>query len=224
MKSRSYRVSPSLAVSMLALVLALGGVAWAGVKIDTSEIQNGAITKKKIAKGAVGTKQLADKAVKGAKVDTATLGEVPRATEAGNAASVGGLAVQKFSSRRATNTAEVSVATVGTLDLRFACNASGRPVIKVLPAQGAPAQTVRSSVIGNNDVDAQGQGTIPGGGITILDAPENNNSGSFNGTLEALTLNGAVTTVQWAARSTANFPSPNPDEFNCLFWGTALSG
>jgi hypothetical protein len=33
-----------------------------------------------------------------------------------------------------------------------------------------------------------------------------------------------VTTIQWAARSTSGFPTTNPDEFDCFFYGTAISG
>jgi hypothetical protein len=84
------RISPASYLAMLALFVALGGVSYAAVgQIGTSEIKNGAVTKKKLRKDAVATAKIApaavttakigDDAVTGQKVAEATLGTVPSA-------------------------------------------------------------------------------------------------------------------------------------------------
>jgi hypothetical protein len=49
---------------------------------------------------------------------------------------------------------------------------------------------------------------------------------SADGGVNASTANGQVTTIQWAARSSAlRFPGdPNPNPGHCFFYGTATSG
>jgi hypothetical protein len=77
------RVSPASCLAMLALFVALGGVSYAAVgQIGTAEIKNGAVTKKKLRKGAVATAKIGDDAVTGQKVAEATLGTVPNAANA----------------------------------------------------------------------------------------------------------------------------------------------
>lgn len=93
------RISPASPIALIALFVALGGVSYAAGTIGTSDLQNGAVTKKKLhrnavatgkirpgavngeklADGAVGTQKLADEAVTGAKVNESTLGIVPDA-------------------------------------------------------------------------------------------------------------------------------------------------
>ena len=227
----SRRPSSATAIAAVALFIALAGSAWAGAKVGTSEIANKAVTQKKIAKKAVGPKQLAGKAVTtskiasdavtGAKVDEASLDQVPSAAEADT---VGGLAVGNFSDRRDQGSPPANVASIGTLQLRFGCSVAGQPLVSVLPVAGAAEQTARTSVvIGNGPaVEAQGQGTLPASGIEVLDGTSPGLS--YNGTIDALTEDGAVTTIQWAARSTSPIPSPNPDGARCLFWGTGTAG
>jgi hypothetical protein len=213
------RISPASILAALALFVALGGAAYAGSKIGSSAIKNSAITSKKLAKGAVTAKAIAKDAVTGKAVKESTLKTVPSATAA---ATAGGLTPEKFSARVTPPSALATVATVGTLDLQFGCSA-GSPQLRVLPAAGASDQTTRSSLFFADAVKTQGQGTLPASGIDILDGTEAGDF-SFNGTLDSLTEDGGVTTVQWAARSTSLFPSPNPDGNRCLFWGTSLSG
>lgn len=50
--------SPALIVAMVALVAAMGGSAYAGIKIGTKQIKNGAVTTPKIKNGAVTTGKL----------------------------------------------------------------------------------------------------------------------------------------------------------------------
>jgi hypothetical protein len=60
--------SAALAVSVIALFVALGGSALAISQIGTSQIQNGAVTTPKLANGAVTTRKLANNAVTNSKL------------------------------------------------------------------------------------------------------------------------------------------------------------
>lgn len=104
----------SLALSITALFVALGGTAFAVSRIGTSQIKNGAVTAKKlhsaavtsakIKPGAVGTKAIADNAVTSPKVANGTLtaGDVAPNTflsangTAADSAKLGGLAPNAF--------------------------------------------------------------------------------------------------------------------------------
>jgi hypothetical protein len=57
------RLSYANVTATVALFVALGGAAYAGSKIATSDIKSGAVTSKKLAKNAVRTKHIATKAV-----------------------------------------------------------------------------------------------------------------------------------------------------------------
>ena len=62
--ARRLRPSPALVIALLALFVSIGGVGYAASKIGTSDIQNKAVTKRKIDKQAVSTNRIADLAVK----------------------------------------------------------------------------------------------------------------------------------------------------------------
>jgi hypothetical protein len=84
------RISPASCVAMVALFVALGGVSYAAVgQIGTADIKNGAITKVKIKKDAV----------TGAKVKESSLGIVPNAANAENAAKLDGKVASAFESK-----------------------------------------------------------------------------------------------------------------------------
>jgi len=69
-------------ISVIALVVALGGVGYAAATIGTSEIENGAVTARKLHANAVKTQKIRDEAVNGAKVKESTLAQVPSARRA----------------------------------------------------------------------------------------------------------------------------------------------
>jgi len=111
------RLTYANVMSSIAVFLVLGGAtAFAAATIGTGDIKagaiktgkiakeavkagklgNGAVKTEKIADAAVTTPKLADNAVTGAKVDEASLGEVPNAANAANAAKIGGQAPGSF--------------------------------------------------------------------------------------------------------------------------------
>lgn len=88
-KSLLRRPSPALAVSIIALVVALGGTAYAGTliptnSVGTTQLRNGAVTTKKIKNAAVTTSKITNGAVTAAKINTSGL-TVPNALHANNA-------------------------------------------------------------------------------------------------------------------------------------------
>jgi hypothetical protein len=127
------RLTYANVMSSIAVFLILGGAtAFAATKIGAGQlkansvktgkivkeavtegkIKNGAITTNKLADGSVTNIKLADKAVTGAKIDTTTLGPVPTATSAANAANaekLGGVLASGY--ERRAMWATVSAAT-----------------------------------------------------------------------------------------------------------------
>jgi hypothetical protein len=113
------RPSPAMVVASIALFVSIGGIGWAAATIDTDDIKNGAVTKKKIDKAAVATKKIKKKAVNngrladdavtsdkvlddsltGSDIDESTLGEVPSATFAQNAQQLGGTDAGQYAIR-----------------------------------------------------------------------------------------------------------------------------
>jgi hypothetical protein len=74
MKSKLKPPSPAMVIALLALIVAVGGTAYAAKKIGTKMLKNGAVKEKKIANGAVSSGKLADKAVTAAKLADASVG------------------------------------------------------------------------------------------------------------------------------------------------------
>lgn len=75
-------LSPTSLLATAALFIALGGVSYAAATIGTSDIENGAVTAKKLKKNAVTAVKVRANAITGAKVNESSLGQVPRAAEA----------------------------------------------------------------------------------------------------------------------------------------------
>jgi hypothetical protein len=76
------RPSPAMIVACLALFAALGGSAYAALKIDTDEIKSEAVTSPKIAKRTIKGNRVAGDTLKGNKIQEDTLGTVPEARDA----------------------------------------------------------------------------------------------------------------------------------------------
>ena len=80
------RISYANVVSTLALILALGGVSYAAVKINGKNIKNRTVGAVKIKKNSLTGKE----------INEAKLGKVPSAVNADNAAALGGQAASSF--------------------------------------------------------------------------------------------------------------------------------
>lgn len=153
----STRVSPASLVAMLALFVALGGVSYAAVgQIGTSEIKNGAVTKKKLRKAAVTTAKIGDDAVTGQKVAEATLGTVPSAADA---ALLGGKAPASFESKGFGGSGDASFVKLTT------------KAVKTVGTQALPAGTylvlARGGVNNNGEEIPAGEScALSAGGVT----------------------------------------------------------
>jgi len=109
------RVSPSLVVSCLALLIALGGVGYAATSLPANsvgakQLKRSAVTGAKIRSNAVTGAKVRDDSLTGADISEATLGEVPSATHADVAAS----AATAASAGTATHAASADVATTAS--------------------------------------------------------------------------------------------------------------
>ena len=87
---RLSRPSPALIISVIALVIALGGTSFAAFRLPagsvrTRELANGAVSGAKIKRGAVTGSKVARNSLTGANINLGTLGAVPSATNAGHA-------------------------------------------------------------------------------------------------------------------------------------------
>jgi hypothetical protein len=80
---RSRVPSPALVVSVVALVVALGGTSYAAFKIGTAQIKNGAVTNSKLAANAVGPAKIKNNGVTASKINTSGL-TVPNDQTASN--------------------------------------------------------------------------------------------------------------------------------------------
>jgi hypothetical protein len=125
-KQISKRLTYANVMSSIAVFLVLGGsAAFAASKIGTNQIKSGAITTGKIKKEAVTTSKIKKNAVTGAKVNESTLGEVPsatNATNAGNANTVGGLRIVKFSLNGASPIGNTQILDLNGLQLLASCS------------------------------------------------------------------------------------------------------
>lgn len=76
------RPSAGLVVAVVALVMALGGGAYAAATITGNDIKNGSITGKDVKNGSVPGKKLKANSVTGTQVKESALGQVPSAADA----------------------------------------------------------------------------------------------------------------------------------------------
>lgn len=88
------RIRPHLTyanvMSTIAVFGVLGGSAWAAAKIDTNQIEKGAVTASRLHGNAVTTKKIKDEAVTGDKADESSFGQVPNAALADDATNLDG--------------------------------------------------------------------------------------------------------------------------------------
>ncbi len=90
-RGRGRRLSPSLALSMVALFISLGGVGYAAAtgSIDSREIKNNTIRGKDIRSGTLASSDVKNNSLTGTDVVESSLGTVPSAGSAGTAGVAG---------------------------------------------------------------------------------------------------------------------------------------
>ncbi len=202
-RSKSRGPSPALIVAAIALTFAMVGTSVAQDPVAK-------LTNKKV-------KRVAKKQIRKA-APNLSVARAVGADLATNATRVNNLSVQEFAAKPAPGTALAAVATLGTLSLQAGCQADGDPLLSIAPAPGAASQADRTAITlsGENSTFGNGNSTLPASGLVVLNGDDDLASGS----IEAVTSAGAVTTIQFAARSAGNF---NPPENVCLVWGTAIA-
>jgi hypothetical protein len=90
---RRRRPSAAFIISCLALFMAMGGVSYgfAAGSIDSKEIKNNDVRGKDVREGTLNGSDVKGNSLKGGDIDESSLGKVPQAASADNAATVGGV-------------------------------------------------------------------------------------------------------------------------------------
>jgi hypothetical protein len=112
---RTRRPSPALVISIVALLVALGGTAYAGITIPKNSVGT-----KQLKDGAVTTKKIKNGTVTASKINTSGL-TVPRALQA-NSATTAGSATTATNATNATNAANAAVGDSPIAWARVAAN------------------------------------------------------------------------------------------------------
>jgi hypothetical protein len=149
---RPSRPSPALVVSIIALIVAMGGTGYAAVSlpknsVGTKQLRKNAVIGSKIKKNAVTGSKVKDHSLTGADVNLGALGTVPsatnaahasnadnatnaghatnadNATNAGNANTVDGVSAKKIFWAVPSNTAQQTILDLGGLKLLATCGA-----------------------------------------------------------------------------------------------------
>ncbi|HEY2716948.1 MAG TPA: hypothetical protein VGI73_12085 [Solirubrobacterales bacterium] len=227
------RLTYANVMSSLAVFLVLGGAtAFAASKIGSSDLKAGAVKTNKIAKEAVTTAKVRNNAINGAKVrdgsltgadvNAATLGTVPKATEATsaqsaakatsaqNANTVNRQAVVSFFKEVAAGEGSVTALEFGGLRITVSCEA-GKPTLEASRVWSQAATTRVGTIEEAEEAHGNGQASFSTLNLT-------NGKLLGNGQLEVAFVSGVVTSVDFAWRN---------DGFNadsCRFFGHATSG
>jgi hypothetical protein len=187
---RTFRLgkpTPALVISVLALSVALGGTAYAGITIPknsvgANQLRNGAVTTKKLKNGAVTTKKIKNGNVTASKINTTglTVPNAKQADTAANATNLGGLAPSSFttaSNYTQSSTAKPITSTVATIGSPIQITTAGTRRVIASAAVHATNGVAGTGVFlvchitidgtsGVNDTDY----ASPAGGFTIVDA------------------------------------------------------
>jgi hypothetical protein len=156
----------ALAVSIVALVVAMAGSAYAGVtlannSVGTRQLQNGAVTNGKIAKSAVGNAKIANGAVGPAKLKSGLI--VPNAVHA----NVADLATNATNATNATKATTATSATSATTATNATTAANATALAKVTYVQSANVTSPAGGGTVNNPSDTLGAVGCPSGTSAI---------------------------------------------------------
>lgn len=188
---RPRRPSPALVVSLLALTVALGGTAYAGITIPrhsvgtrqlkkkavgTRELKNRAVSTRKLKSGAVTASKIKDGSVTASKIDTTGL-SVPRADNASNLGGLGPNEYKTASNYTQSSTGQPITGTAATIGspIKITTDSTRRVIATaaVHAVNGVSGTGVYlvchitiDATAGVNDTDY----ASPAGGFTIVDA------------------------------------------------------
>jgi hypothetical protein len=146
--------------------------------VTEAKLADGAVTTNKLANGAVTTDKIADNAVTGAKVNEATLGQVPSAATAATAGSVGGNTVQRVFYHGANTSAQQTILSLNGLTLTAKCTAG---VLSANATTSVPNTLIHSG------------GNYAGANLTYYAEEDNFNPGvNFNFLADATTTSDSL--------------------------------
>lgn len=236
------RPSPALVISIVALVAALGGTAWAAHKVGSGEIKAGAITAAKIKREAVTTAKLGSGAVVGAKIapnsvtgaqiDESSLATVPdadhtaTANRAASAATADRAATAAGFDRYASSPivtaaigGETTIMQRGPFTFVGHCaNGGGGAAEASVTASTSEAGATFSNPEGSHshaDFDP-GEENPVGPPIASIDGATNDNTGGNSADFTALSSDGQIRLSGEAFAAVNYFGAP------CAFWGWTM--
>ena len=166
---RRARPSPALVISIIALIVAMGGTAYAGLSVPRNsvgakQLKKNAVTNRKISNGAVTDSKIAKGTITGDKIKLSTLGTVPSANTANTATTANHATTADNATSAGTATTAGNATTVGGKPIRWVLvNATGSIVsqsggfsIADHPAAGEYIIAAGSTVTGHAIVASDG--------------------------------------------------------------------
>jgi hypothetical protein len=237
-----HRPSPAMVVALIALFVAVGGGAYAAVKlprnsVGTPQLKKNAVTGRKIKANAVSGSKVANDSLTGKDIRESSLGKVPsavtadnaghassadraatavNATNASNADTVGGHQVKTFFIKGGSNTGPSTVLSVDGFVIKAGCNGTGNPVATVENDSGVAAEL--KGVV-NNDTAPP---TFTDLNTLNLDSSPINILGSYvhgSGRFTAARSDGVVLSVVYGFDNPTTFAT----ELVCTVNGTATA-
>jgi hypothetical protein len=187
------RLTYANVMSSIAVFLVLGG----GAAFAAGKLAKNSVGTKQLKNNAVTTKKIKNNAVTGAKVKESSLGEVPSATNAGNAGNantVGGNAVKKMFYTGGLGSSPQTVLSLNGLTLTASC--PGEP--QIVATTSVENSTIHSggTNLGNEPFYNEDDSFDVGNEFEITAEVE---SDSNQGTFTYITPAGAVVTAVWAS-------------------------
>jgi hypothetical protein len=223
MKRRLRGPSPALAISLIALFVALGGTGYAAIQLPKASV--GA---KQLKKNAVTSSKIKNRAVTAAKINThgLTVSSAMHATSADsatNATTVGGQTVKLIQWKVPPSTTAQTIFSAEGLTITGSCDASSNITID---ATGSAAKNAELRVEGNNHGTAFYQNNhafSDASPVSLVGGDGAQHEGS--GRLVYATLDGHVVTLSYGFDWGTNASQAYFDKFvGCTLYGEAVSG
>ena len=178
MKQIRKRLTYSNVMSSLAVFLVLGGATAfaAGLgknSVGSKQLKKNAVTSAKIKKNAVTSAKIKNGAITGAKVNAGTLGTVPNATHAisadsaGNANTVGGLRIVKFSLNGGSNIGKSEILNLNGLQLQASCSSGSETLTATTSVGGGEISAWANDASGGTSTSEYSDDFGPGDTVTL---------------------------------------------------------